>query len=255
MRVAAVQSGNVSGEVGLRAMDVLVSGDGGARAMGGARAVVGEGLDPTALDEMKAGAELADSLHKWSVKSEMKVTIEAAVGLSRKMLTVETDQLDADPWALNTPTGVVDLRSGEVRRAKPGDLLTKLAGVGYRAGADQSAWRGVVSDVCGGDVELMGFLQRWFGYCLTGDVREQVFVVHWGTGRNGKSTILDTVARVMGDYAGVAPPGLLASSERGGGDRHPTEIAGLRGRRMVTAHEPRPTWRRRPDVGWAHERR
>lgn len=238
MRVAAVQSGNVSGEVGLRAMDVLVSGEGGARAVGGAKAVVGEGLDPAALDEMKAGAELADSLHKWSVKSEMKVTIEAAVGLSRKMLTVETEMLDADPWLLNTPTGVVDLRSGEVRRAKPGDLLTKLTGVGYVAGADQSVWRRVVLEVCGGDAELAAFLQRWLGYCATGSVREQVFVVHWGGGRNGKSTLLDTVARVLGDYADTAAPGLMASGGRvDGSDRHPTEIAGLRGRRMVTAHE------------------
>jgi len=172
------------------------------------------------------------------VKSEMKPTIEAAVGLARKMLDIEADRLDADPWLLNTPGGVVDLRSGVVRKARASDLMTKLTAVPYVKGADQSVWQGLVSEICGGDDELSGFLQRWFGYCATGSVREQVFVVHWGSGRNGKSTLLDTVARVLGDYADTAAPGLMASGGRGdGADRHPTEIASLRGRRMVTAHE------------------
>jgi putative DNA primase/helicase len=235
--MVAVQSGNVSAVAGAAAVGVIATGEGGARAVSGARAVVGEALDAGAVDEIRGAAAQAEALHKWSVKSEMKVTVEAAVGLARKMLGMEADRLDADPWLMNTPSGVVDLRDGSVRPARAGDLMTKLAGVGYVPGADQSVWRGLVSDVCGGDQELMGFLQRWFGYCATGSVREQVFVVHWGGGSNGKGTILETVARVMGDYAVTAAPSLMAGDARGGSERHPTEIASLRGRRMVTAHE------------------
>jgi putative DNA primase/helicase len=77
-------------------------------------------------------------------------------------------------------------------------------------------------------------MQRWFGYNATGETREQKFVVHYGNGANGKSTILDTVADVLGDYAGTAAPGLLMAK---GNDRHPTEIADLFGKRAITASE------------------
>ena len=193
---------------------------------------------------MEKAQGVADALGKWSIKCEMKGTIEAAVGLARKMLEVDAASLDADPWLLNCRNGVVDLRDGSLREHRPSDLITKLADVEYRGmDADASAWERVVAEICRedglpeGERHVSAFLRRWFGYCATGSVDEQVFVVHWGDGANGKSTMLGTVARVLGDYAGAAAPGLLASSDRG--ERHPTEIAGLRGKRMVTAHETR----------------
>ncbi len=183
---------------------------------------------------------IAEALEKWSTRSEMKGTIEAAIGLARKMLTVDADSLDADPHLLNVRNGVVDLRTGDLLAHDPGRLMTKLADVDYLPDARHDAWDRAVRAICGGDKPeaeaLAGFLQRWFGYCATGLTREQVFVVHWGDGSNGKSTIMDTISRVLGDYAGTAPPGLVAGGER---DRHPTEIASLLGKRMVTAHETR----------------
>lgn len=196
---------------------------------------------------MEKARETAEALEKWSTRSESKASIEAAVGLARKMLTVEAEALDADPWLLNVRNGVVDLRTGQLGPHRPELLLAKLADVEYRGcGADVACreWERAVEDIAGGGgpggvgERVAGFLRRWFGYCLTGDVREQVFVVHWGDGSNGKSTVLDVVARVMGDYAGTAAPGLMADAGRGG-ERHPTEVADLRGRRMVTAHETR----------------
>ncbi|WP_230951287.1 DNA primase family protein, partial [Xylella fastidiosa] len=81
---------------------------------------------------------------------------------------------------------------------------------------------------------LSDFLQRWFGYCATGSVREHKLAVMYGMGRNGKSTLLDLISGILGRYAGVAAPGLLMDA---GHDRHPTEIADLVGRRMVTVNE------------------
>lgn len=188
--------------------------------------------------------KIAEALEKWSLKCEMKGTIEAAIGLARKMLTVDAELLDRDPWLLNCRNGVVDLRDGSLREHRAGDLMTRLVDVDYVPGgeghgaveAGVRVWEQVLAQIVP-DESVRAFLQRWFGYCLTGWVREQAFVVHWGDGGNGKSTVLDLMARTMGDYAGVAAPGLVAGADKS--ERHPTEIAALKGRRMVTAHESR----------------
>ncbi|MEN9815514.1 MAG: hypothetical protein RLZZ412_1496 [Verrucomicrobiota bacterium] len=207
----------------------------------------------TEPDTQPRATSVAEALEKWSKRCEMKGTIEAAIGLARKMLTVDADLLDADPWLLNCANGVVDLRSGQLRPHDPALLMTRSTGTHYQ-GADYTSgppgapsyWAQVVLTICGGDPELAGFLRRWFGYASTGSVREQVFVVHWGDGANGKSTILDTVAATLGDYAMTAASGMLAGSsghgassasgEAAAGAATP-EVAALRGRRMVTAHE------------------
>lgn len=191
--------------------------------------------DPAAI---RKAAEIAEALLKWAQKSEMAGTINAALGLVRKMLTVDAGQLDRDPWLLNVANGTVDLRTGELQRHNAADYITKLVPVAYRADAAAPTWERVLREITredgGGGAPVAAFLQRWFGYCLTGLVVEQAFVVHWGSGSNGKSTVLGLMADTLGDYAGSAPPGLMAASK---GDRHPTEIASLMGRRMVTAHE------------------
>ncbi len=197
-------------------------------------------------------AELAEALEKWSVRSEMAGAIDAALRLARRMLTVDSGLMDRNPWLLNVRNGVIDLRTGELRPHDPSLLITKLADVEY-LGLDYvyPDWEGAVAQIAGegdGDARMGGagggfaggpvsaFLRRWFGYCATGDISEQVFVVHWGDGSNGKSTVLGTVSAVLGDYAGTAAPQLLAASGQGP-EAHPTGIADLWGKRMVTAHE------------------
>lgn len=197
-----------------------------------ARAAEAEGKGDTA--EAKKQGLIADALEKWAKTSEMKATIEACVGLVKKMLTLDPEALDADPWALNCENGVVDLRTGEIRRHDPADYITKLVPLRYMPGAKCARWEQVLREIVGGSDPVARYLQRWFGYCLTGDTREQCFVVHWGGGSNGKSTVLDIMGVTLGDYATTAAPGLMMASK---GDRHPTEIAALFGRRQVTAHE------------------
>ena len=189
-------------------------------------------------EEMKINLAVAEALKKWASRSEMKASIEAALGLAKKLLAVPDDALDRDPWLLNCLNGTVDLRTGTIKAHDPADYITKLVPLAYDPNARSSAWETVVARVTLEEGittrPLARFLQRWFGYCATGSTREQCFVVHYGQGSNGKSTILDTVAEVLGDYAATAAPGLLVG---GGKDRHPTEVADIFGRRMVTAHE------------------
>jgi P4 family phage/plasmid primase-like protien len=197
----------------------------------------GAGLGDGSVGRVEKAEKIAEALESWSVRCESKGNIEAAIGLARKMLTVDASLLDRDGMLLNVLNGVVDLRDGTLREHRADDLITKLAPVEYREGAVCEVWERTVREIVRGDDAVAGFLQRWFGYCATGSVQEQVFVVHWGDGSNGKSTVLDTVASALGDYAGVAAPGLVAASDKS--ERHPTEIAALMGKRMVTASETR----------------
>ena len=191
-----------------------------------------------AAEEADKHNAIADALVKWAAKSEMRSSIDAAVGLAKRMLAVDEAAVDRDPWLLNCANGTVDLRTGEIKPHDPDDYITKLCPVPYDPDARSEVWEQVIAKVTL-ETELRtkplaSFLQRWFGYCATGSTREQCFIVHYGSGSNGKSTILDTVADALGDYAGTAAPGLLVGSL---GERHPTELADLFGRRMVTAHE------------------
>jgi P4 family phage/plasmid primase-like protien len=181
--------------------------------------------------------QVAEKLHKWAAKSEMKGTIEAALTLLRKIVTLDPDALDADPMLFNCMNGTIDLMSGDLRPHRAKDYLTKLSPVEFKdvENFDCSNWERIVRDITGDDA-VARFLQRWFGYCATASIKEQVLVVHWGTGRNGKSTVLETVMTVLGGYASTAAPGLLTNDGKGF-DRHPTEVASLLGSRMVVAHE------------------
>lgn len=189
-------------------------------------------------EESEKNQNIADTLVKWAARSEMKASIEAALGLAKKLLSVDESQINRSPWLLNCVNGTVDLRTGQLKPHDPDDYITKLVPVAYDPLSRSETWEAVMAKVTletGMSTRpLARFLQRWFGYCATGSTREQAFVVHYGEGSNGKSTILDTVAEVLGDYAATAAPGLLVGN---GKDRHPTEVADLFGRRMVTAHE------------------
>jgi putative DNA primase/helicase len=169
-------------------------------------------------------------------QSESRGRIEATLALAQSSidLVVRADHLDAEPMLLNTPNGTVDLRSGELRPHRPSDRLTRLAGAGFDPSAVCPRFEAFLNEVFGGDAELIGFVQRLFGLCLTADVREQFLPIFHGNGANGKSVLVDTVMSVMGDYADVAPPGLL---EDRGRDEHPTEIADLMGKRLVVSSE------------------
>jgi putative DNA primase/helicase len=142
------------------------------------------------------------------------------------------DIWDADPWLLNTPGGVVDLRTGELRAANPDDHMTKMTAVTPHG--DCPTWRAFLNKSLAGDVELIAFIQRVLGYALTGDTREHALFFMYGQGGNGKGVLLNTVGGIMGDYQKTAPVDTFIDSPH---ERHPTDLAGLRGARLVTASE------------------
>jgi len=139
---------------------------------------------------------------------------------------------DADPWLLNCSSGTVALRTGALRPHSPDDHLTKVADA--TPGGDCPLWKEFLFAVTGGDPEVQAYLQRAAGYWLTGETSEQVFFFAYGTGANGKSVFVNTLLNILGDYARSAPTETFMMSRM---ERHPTELAGLRGYRMVAAVE------------------
>jgi putative DNA primase/helicase len=104
------------------------------------------------------------------------------------------EQWDADPWLLNTPGGTVDLRRGELRPHRRADYCTKQTAVTPRG--DCPRWLAFLEWATRGDPELVAFLRRMFGYCLTGSVEEHALFFNYGTGGNGKGTALNTVTGI-----------------------------------------------------------
>jgi len=143
-----------------------------------------------------------------------------------------TDEWDADVWLLNTPGGVVDLKTGRMRPHDRADRMTKITTAS--PGDDCPTWRQFLDEVTGGDAELQAYLQRMVGYCLTGVTSAHALFFLYGTGANGKSVFANVVSTILGDYASTASMDTFVETR---GDRHPTDLAGLRGARFVTAIE------------------
>jgi len=142
------------------------------------------------------------------------------------------DLWDQDQWLLNTPAGIVDLRTGELGEHRPEAHMTKITAIG--PGGDCPRWRQFLGEITDQDVGLIDFLQRLIGYCLTGSTTEHVLAFCYGTGANGKGVFLNSIRGLMADYARAAPMEAFAESQT---DRHPTELAMLRGARLVVSQE------------------
>lgn len=148
------------------------------------------------------------------------------------ILMTREDQWDADAWALCTPGGVIDLKTGEVRPNRREEYLSQSTTIA--PSGDCPRWRLFMQEVTAGDRELEAYLQRLAGYCLTGVQTEQMFAFFYGTGGNGKSVFLHTLRDVLGDYTKNAQMETFTESQT---ERHTTELARLRKARLVISQE------------------
>lgn len=161
-------------------------------------------------------------------------TVAAVINLARsdRRHAATKDQWDANPWDINTTDGIIDLKSCDLVSHDPRSYCTVMTPVG--PGENCDLWMQFLNRIMNGDAELIGFLQRMAGYCLTGLTTEHAVFFLYGTGANGKSVFISTLMGIMGDYARVAPIDIFMETK---GDRHPTELAMLNGARLVTAIE------------------
>ena len=185
------------------------------------------------LTRALAETERNDRLRQSLLRRDFVLGVEKFAQVDQRV-SVTADHWDRDHWLLGTPTGTVDLRSGQLREAFPADFMTKVTAVGPTPTAGCPLFKRFISEACGGNEELVAFIQRVAGYVLTGDTREHALFFIVGDGGNGKSVLLNVLRGVLGDYARAAAMDSFVAAY---GDRHPADLAALAGARLVVASE------------------
>ena len=180
----------------------------------------------------------AASVHADGTKLKGRLASSGTISAIERIVRSEprhsasVDEWDSSVWLLNTPGGIVDLRTGARGPHDRERRMTKVTTATPQG--DCPVWRNFLVNVTGGDDELQDYLQRVVGYCLTGDISTHALFFLYGTGANGKSVFVNVISTVLGDYAANAPMDTFMESRS---DRHPTDLAGLRGARFVSATE------------------
>jgi putative DNA primase/helicase len=173
---------------------------------------------------------------KFSAQSLGKGALDRMLDLSKSLVGVEDDRLDADPWQLNVENGTIDLHTGRREKHNPRDLLTKLAPVRANRRAKCPLFKKFLRRISGEDTGLRTFIQKAVGYSLTGSTTEQAFFfVHGKSGNNGKSTLVNLIRDMLGDYGCHTPTETLLTKQYD--NSIPVDLARLAGARMVTAVE------------------
>jgi len=190
---------------------------------------------------VEIGNELGDKeerkkVFSHAIRSETDARVRGALSLAQahEGVPVLHADLDADPLLLNVANGTIDLRTGELRPHSREDLITKLADVAYDPDAEAPRFDAFLERVFSGDADTIAFIQRYAGYSLTGSTVEQKIAILWGGGSNGKTTLLDTLRSLLGDYGQQAPAETFLERR---GDSIPNDLARMRGARMILAAE------------------
>jgi putative DNA primase/helicase len=149
-------------------------------------------------------------------------------------MNIVSDGLDTNPWLLNVRNGTIDVLTGEFREHRQEEMITKIANVEYDPAADCPMWKNFIREIMNYKTELITFLQTAAGWALTGNIQEQTMFILYGSGANGKTTFLNTIMHLLGDYATATP---TESFMKKNSDQNTNDIARLRGTRFVTTTE------------------
>lgn len=202
------------------------------------------------VEAIKEKAKTVGRIRLEKAKSDEEKEI-AARSMSSKMIegvlktvrsipsvAVLSDKLDTNPWLLGCLNGVLDLRTMKVGPGDPKDLVSLRLGVKFNPAADGARWRSSTDEMFPRDPEVLAFLKRFFGHALWGKNPEQKMLILHGHGRNGKSTMLDTIQKVLGEYGINSPKGLLIANPRGDDPNAASPaVADLKGKRLACVSE------------------
>ncbi len=174
------------------------------------------------------------------LKAAMKIEAHArqesilASAKHRPEIIVSSSQLDQHKMLLTVNNGTINLETGQLQASSAGDFMTRMTSIEYNQNAKSPMWLAFLNRIFDGDKEVIGFIRRFVGYCLTGMTTEQVLVFLYGTGCNGKSVFANVLSALLGDYASTAGADLLMARD----NRNATnDIAALRGSRLVKVSE------------------
>jgi putative DNA primase/helicase len=189
--------------------------------------------------------DLSDSFERqkavdhW-LKFDRRGALDNLLSLAKNLPPLADDGagFDLHPGLLGCDNGVLELQTGLLRPGRPEDKITLSTGISFDPDAPSPGWCRFISQVLT-DPEVADFVWRALGYAVTGEMREQVFFLLFGRGANGKSTLLDIIVRVLGDYALVVPFATFESERPGA---IPVNVASMDGKRFVPASEGAGRW-------------
>ncbi len=191
-----------------------------------------EDLDPA---QLRAATSAKQTFAFAKGASKFKTIASVARGCEA-LLHRDESELDADPMLFNCQNGTLDLNAGELRPHSKDDLITKVSPIAFDDSAPCPLWHAHLAKFLP-DEDVRSFVRRLFGYAMTGSVKEQVFPIFWGNGKNGKSTLLETIVHIFGDYAMVASSRTFIESR----SETRSELTVLEGARFVSCPEPKGT--------------
>ena len=182
------------------------------------------------------GKDERNAIAKFAKETDSRKGISNMLALAGNRLTfaITADQLDTDPWLLGGSDITFDLKAGSIRAPRREDLITKAIGARYDANAECPTWEQFLERIFGGDEELINYIKRAVGYCLTGSIAEQVFFFCYGSGANGKSVFLATLRALLGEYAKQADFSTFLVQRN---EKVRNDLAALAGARVITAIE------------------
>jgi putative DNA primase/helicase len=186
--------------------------------------------------QLQVGSDDRKMWTAWALSSEFEPPLRSMLNLASASLIIKPDALDADAWLLGCPNGTLDLRTGQLREARREDFITKQIGVAFDPTAKCPEFIKFLGWAMDGDSTKIKFIQTFIGYCLTGDVSEEIMCVFYGDGDNGKSTTTMLLYDLLGDYAGKAQSDLLVHAQGKEGSASP-DLAKLLGLRLVIVSE------------------
>jgi len=193
-------------------------------------------------DKVLRSSEASDKAQKQAMQlahkllsARMVTSIPTLARSNKRVIQTHESEFDLLPDLLNTPGGILDLRTNSIIAPDPRYMISLQTAIDPDY-APPRRWLQFLEEMTGGNEALIAFLQRLTGYCLTGHVTEQCFVFFHGTGGNGKGVFLNTIAAIAGTYARTASTEVFLASDH---QRHPTELASLMGSRIVLAQELR----------------
>lgn len=207
------------------------------------------------LKAMKFCMTLANLLHMYSLKIDDEHKRKIYMDYSRKWQShnyrvnilkdaqvyhpISISEFDSDPYTFNCKNGTINVRTRECLEHKSSDKLTKISNVEFNPTAHSERWNNFILEIMSGDLEKAKFLQKIFGYGLTGDTRHECMTILYGAStRNGKGTLCESILKVLGSYGCTARPETIAQKSNTNSSQPSEDIARLAGVRFVNISEP-----------------
>lgn len=184
--------------------------------------------------EYEADDRKRQDIAKHAMSSESEKRIRSMVSLAQSEVFITPEQLDLNPWLLTCLNGTINLENGKLMPHQTDHFISQLASVNYDTNRNCSLWLSFLDRIMDGNEHLISFMQRAIGYSLTGETSEQCLFIFYGSGANGKTTFLQTINAMLGEYAMQTPTETLLVKRRGA---IPNDVARLKGARFVTASE------------------